>query len=658
MYKNNNIGQIMNTDARQQKIYVDIEEEITTVVEHLRHVRSSQVVLVVPQHAVLLQSMVNLKLLAQEAKKMQKTITLMTQDVDGIAFAQRAGIITQPYMADEEEQQQDTGMHMQQHVQSRNNAVAPPVQRAQQTAQHTQRPHRATALHNKNNVSGVRQNGGMQQNAVYREQIVQQHAPAKRRDGSGQDNFAHYERSLEKARASKMVQSTQQSQQFQQSAQRTMGTSAYPTQQKHSFAPHATIQEHATREQFSPQNNTRKTKNTKRTAQVPRRANFALKSFVFAGLALIAVVLLVMILPKTHVSVTPKSIDIDENIELTARSDQSVYDADRRLIPARFVERDITFTKTFPATGSGDVDAQKAQGTVTIYNNYSDKPQPLVATTRFLTEDGVLFRLVKGTTVPGMKDGEPGEVDALVIADREGVEGNIGPSRFSIPGLDDIAERKGKFYAVSEKVMAGGGAGGNAVALVTQDDIDAAEKIMKDELDTYVEEQLKAVLRPESEVLLPEAMTADIVRSEASVSEGTMGENFMYEVVSHVTAVVFAQGDVTAVLQEGIDDDMQQHDIDQMALSLTYNVGEADFEDESLKMTVHGKANIDAIVDIDTFKKDIVGKKHDELLAIMEEDYGSMIERITIENVVPAFPGFIANRISRLGFMTTVTVEE
>ena len=78
-----------------------------------------------------------------------------------------------------------------------------------------------------------------------------------------------------------------------------------------------------------------------------------------------------------------------------------------------------------------------ATGVVTLSNRTSSD-QPLVATTRLLSDDGVLFRLRDSTEVPA-----GGSVDAAVYADEAGSGGNIGPSHFTIPGLptslqDDI----------------------------------------------------------------------------------------------------------------------------------------------------------------------------------------------------------------------------
>ena len=71
------------------------------VVDRLRRTPIRDVILVVPQHAMLLHSGVNLKILAYESRRMDKNITIMTNDEDGMILAQRAQIATEHYRGDD-----------------------------------------------------------------------------------------------------------------------------------------------------------------------------------------------------------------------------------------------------------------------------------------------------------------------------------------------------------------------------------------------------------------------------------------------------------------------------------------------------------------------------------------------------------------------------
>lgn len=90
----------------------------------------------------------------------------------------------------------------------------------------------------------------------------------------------------------------------------------------------------------------------------------------------------------------------------------------------------------------------KAAGTVTMINTHNQS-QGLIATTRLLSTEGVLFRTQETVTVPA-----GGSVDVDVIADQEGPDGNISASKFEIvalwPGLQE------KIYGTSATAMSGG----------------------------------------------------------------------------------------------------------------------------------------------------------------------------------------------------------
>jgi len=64
-------------------IYIEPDEEITSVIDKLTSAASAQVILVVPKEATILQGLVNLKLLKMEAKKLSKEIAIVTSDKVG-----------------------------------------------------------------------------------------------------------------------------------------------------------------------------------------------------------------------------------------------------------------------------------------------------------------------------------------------------------------------------------------------------------------------------------------------------------------------------------------------------------------------------------------------------------------------------------------------
>lgn len=72
--------------------YLEPDEEITSVIDKIKNSKSNRISLVVPREAILLQSVVNLKLLVKEAAKFSKEIVLVTSDKIGRNLAAQVGL--------------------------------------------------------------------------------------------------------------------------------------------------------------------------------------------------------------------------------------------------------------------------------------------------------------------------------------------------------------------------------------------------------------------------------------------------------------------------------------------------------------------------------------------------------------------------------------
>ncbi len=73
-------------------LYLEPDEEITSVIDKLKDLPGASVALVLPKHAQLASSVVNLRLLQAEAKKRKKTVAIVTHDKVGMKLAAHVGI--------------------------------------------------------------------------------------------------------------------------------------------------------------------------------------------------------------------------------------------------------------------------------------------------------------------------------------------------------------------------------------------------------------------------------------------------------------------------------------------------------------------------------------------------------------------------------------
>ncbi len=77
--------------------YIEIDEEIISAVSRLRKSGDPENIFVFPKRSLILQSIINLKLLGREAEKLGKKVIVMTQDEQGMRLAEKAGLRTEEY---------------------------------------------------------------------------------------------------------------------------------------------------------------------------------------------------------------------------------------------------------------------------------------------------------------------------------------------------------------------------------------------------------------------------------------------------------------------------------------------------------------------------------------------------------------------------------
>src|SRR3989339_722163 len=111
-------------------------------------------------------------------------------------------------------------------------------------------------------------------------------------------------------------------------------------------------------------------------------------AFVFATFFLLVAVLYLSISRATiTITPTPKIVSIDADVQVVAAPSEAGE------LSGIVLNERLSASKIYvlPSEGASAVEA-KAGGTVTLINE-TNTDQPLVATTRLLSEEGVLFRI-------------------------------------------------------------------------------------------------------------------------------------------------------------------------------------------------------------------------------------------------------------------------
>lgn len=248
----------------------------------------------------------------------------------------------------------------------------------------------------------------------------------------------------------------------------------------------------------------------------------ALTFIVLVAAALLAVLYLSTVQAVIHVDSTENPI--------TTEFVANVYEVPIRTTDVRgaVVSGTLGRTQTFEPTGDSSKTVDDiARGTVTITNNLTFA-QSLVATTRFLSESGILFRLESAVSVPA-----GGSVEAEVYADVAGETGNIQPTKFTIPGLS--ATRQESVYATSAEAFTGGI---YSVAIVSEEELDTAAA----ELESALLEDAKAMLIAElGETFTGQSYDVEVVEKTFSIEPDTEAQSFDVTLSLKVTAVFFDQ---------------------------------------------------------------------------------------------------------------------
>lgn len=274
-----------------------------------------------------------------------------------------------------------------------------------------------------------------------------------------------------------------------------------------------------------------------------------------------------------------------------------------RLLPLMLLRETVKMEREYRATGQGNVSA-RASGIVTIYNTSATR-QTLVANTRLQSPDGKIFRIDARVVVPAN-----GNVSAQAIADQAGPDSNIGPTRFSFPGLRGTP-RYEKVYAESREAFRGGALG--VTTIVLEEDFTRAQEELSRETFESLLRDIRAAL-PQGFVILEQGATrfsVDTMSANAKVGDAV--ESFILTVDSGVEALVFDERQIEEIARlELRNADFLEH-LPDAEFGFAYTLARpADFSAGTLALRVDGSLNMAESVNIAAVGQMIAGKHESE----------------------------------------------
>lgn len=646
-------------------LYIAPDEEIISVIARLRSIPEAQITLVFPKHSVVTQSIINLKLLAREGEKLQKTLTLVSQNENARNLAEKIGFNTLPYTQEMEKGSVYIPKDIPESPQN-TSSYAPPVEALPESfseenslkmssanigSQSFYNAHPSAPLQEQDMVRAA-QPGASLSDASVRiagDSMIPPapSAPTTLRIRNVTPDRPPGLNSLRQQEQSASVpdfstQSTVSTPIFPdspslQNQQPVTQVSEAPTAIKEFFNRRDTSQESTIR---MPQKHVASAaptafihkKEIPKSTPVQKKAPVSVGQNVsskltwlllsFAGVFCLALASLgfFLIFPTASVTVNPQTIteSLDQSFTVSLTNPGGE-------IPLEKSTQEITASVAGIASGAGaalSAQSPRAQGTLKISNNYNSEAQTLVASTRFEAPGGKIYRIQESISVPGN-----GSVEAKVVADGTGESYNLSEGTLTIPGFKGT-DKYEKFSATIAGAITGG-AGTETASGGTF--IRADEETLR----ARATEEAKRIFIENKEGdtgdthTFTDGLVLERVSENALPKVGSTPGEYEYQATFKVTAFTTSKEAVTRAIAKNI---RSQYDgvlfapITQELSFADFSVNEAGTE-ASLK--AHLETTLAATLDQDAVKHDLAGKSAAEL-----EDFTSTHPEIKALSIV------------------------
>jgi len=309
-------------------------------------------------------------------------------------------------------------------------------------------------------------------------------------------------------------------------------------------------------------------------------------NFLFLVLILIGFIAY-FIFYKVEIVVEPvkESVSVEFIVEVQDRDDEVKKGSG--FIKGAVNETEIEGEKEFEATGTKEVFASFA-GKVFIVNKESFN-QPLIATTRLLTPDNILFRIKSGVTVPA-----GGEVEVDIYPDDETFGEIVKPTKLTIPGLSK--SRQETIYAENRADIGTT----KEINILSQEDLNIAKEILVEELYDQAKEQFNLTNKNKVNFnfigKIPKIKNVgwkNIVSDSVNKEIGEETDKFTLSLKIRAVEISFNENDTKSLAEENIldsvPDDKEFIEIDRNSFSYIIDDFDSDQKIARLKVYATGE---------------------------------------------------------------------
>ncbi len=340
------------------------------------------------------------------------------------------------------------------------------------------------------------------------------------------------------------------------------------------------------------------------------------------------IITMMTVFSSAKVEVTPKRqpLPISTSIQATTEIATS---------SVRYETIKLSKTKSLVVDAKGEeMVERRAQGKITIYNNFSTEPQRLITRTRFESESGLIYRIPESIIVPGQTKSAngalvPGSIEVTVVADEPGDKYNVEKANFTIPGFKNDPKRYAGFTAKTSLIE-----GGFIGKIRTIDTIQKTTALLKIETE-LTEELKKEVLAqiPNELIALTGSMVFNFKElpqqdsdSTATLSkEGTVyvfainKESLSSKLIATEVSKIKEWENIPAVIKN----------LDGLRIETSLKLDDlASTKPLSLKLT--GAALIEALLDLDLLSSKLAGISRDSISEVATNQPGILGIKATI----------------------------
>lgn len=343
--------------------------------------------------------------------------------------------------------------------------------------------------------------------------------------------------------------------------------------------------------------------------------------FVLGAISIISIVIIILVfllvVPKTDINITTQAQKVSLDTTVTLDTKQTNVDFINSVVPAQLVNIEEELVQEERATGELN-GGQKATGVITLYNQ-SGANLPLVGNSRFVTADGLVFRSTSSVDVPA-----GGSANVNVVADFIGSKGNVGPGKFTLPALPGL---ESIIYGQSNASFSGGS--DDITYVISENDLQYSMEEIRSKIYEKAVNDLKTKLPSDRRYIsLPADQLNISVNPDHQV--GDQVETFNIVAKATVPFLVYQHEDFLKIIKNHIDKNLQKNrsiadnqyeNYNQQILNADVNAGYA-------VVNLTASALTTSTYNLESIKKDLVGKSEEEVKTYFLNDQYSEIQQI------------------------------